>query len=45
MAKDGAGNIYWPAMAIYDIVDMIPGQGYYLYIAEPTTLIYTANDY
>lgn len=45
MAKDGAGNIYWPEMAIYDIVDMNPGQGYYLYIREPTTLIYPANDY
>jgi hypothetical protein len=43
LAKDGAGRVYWPAYHINQIGDMLPGQGYQVYLNTAGTLTYPAN--
>jgi len=43
LAKNGAGQIYWPAYGINQIEDMTPTQGYQLYVTSPVTLTYPAS--
>lgn len=43
IAKNNAGQVYWPALGINQIGAMIPGQGYLLYLSETATLTYPAN--
>ena len=35
LAKNGAGQVYWPAYNVDQIGTMEPGQGYQLYVKEP----------
>jgi hypothetical protein len=41
--KNGAGQVYWPALSINQIGNMKPGQGYQIYVTAPSTLLYPAN--
>ncbi|HNW60448.1 MAG TPA: S8 family serine peptidase [bacterium] len=41
IAKDGAGRVYWPAYHIDTIGTMQPGAGYYIYLTEPATLVWS----
>jgi hypothetical protein len=43
IAKDNLGNVYFPAFEINMIGDMIPGQGYQIYLLSGATLIYPEN--
>lgn len=43
IVKDNAGNIYFPEFGINTIGDMIPGQGYQLFIIQADTLVYPDN--
>jgi hypothetical protein len=43
LAKNGAGQVYWPSLFINQIGDMAPGQGYQFYMNAPGTLTYPAN--
>lgn len=43
IAKDNLGNVYFPAFEINMIGDMIPGQGYQIYLLSGSTLIYPEN--
>jgi hypothetical protein len=43
LAKNGAGESYWPALTINQIGDMHPGEGYQLYMNESGLLIYPGN--
>lgn len=43
IVKDNAGNIYFPEFGINTIGDMLPGQGYQIYIIEADTLVYPDN--
>ncbi|MFH0989298.1 MAG: cohesin domain-containing protein [bacterium] len=43
IAKNGAGQIYWPAFSINTMVNMKPGLGYQLYLSSTATLTYPAN--
>lgn len=43
IAKNNAGQIYWPALGINQIGAMSPGQGYLLYLSEAATLTYPGN--
>jgi hypothetical protein len=43
IAKNNAGAAYIPEFDINDIENMIPGDGYQVYLSEPTTLIYPSN--
>ncbi|MFP4543561.1 MAG: VPS10 domain-containing protein [Candidatus Kapaibacterium sp.] len=40
IAKNGAGDVYWPAFGLNDIGAMEPGEGYYIYMSAIDTLIY-----
>ncbi|MFN2163001.1 MAG: S8 family serine peptidase, partial [Candidatus Promineifilaceae bacterium] len=40
LAKNGGGDVYWPAFNVNQVGDMQPGQGYKLYLQSPGTLIY-----
>ena len=40
LAKDGQGNVYWPAFGIDEIGDLQPGQGYQVYLNQAAVLIY-----
>ncbi len=44
IAKNGAGQVYWPAYSINTIGSMQPGQGYQMYMTQATNLTYPAND-
>ena len=44
IAKNISGQVYWPAFGINTIGDMIPGEGYQIYLSAPDTLTYPAND-
>ncbi|HOX41871.1 MAG TPA: FlgD immunoglobulin-like domain containing protein [bacterium] len=44
IAKNGTGQVYWPAYNINTIGNMLPGQGYQIYVTAPSTLTYPAND-
>ena len=43
IAKNGAGQVYWPAYTINQIGSMRPGQGYQMYLSGAGTLTYPAN--
>jgi hypothetical protein len=42
IAKNGQGQVYWPAYSINTIGSMVPGQGYSLYVTHADTLLYPA---
>jgi hypothetical protein len=42
LIKNNAGNVYWPDVAPQTI-DMVPGQGYKIYMKEAATLVYPPN--
>ncbi|HPN35562.1 MAG TPA: FlgD immunoglobulin-like domain containing protein [bacterium] len=44
IAKNGTGMVYWPELSINMIGDMLPGQGYQIYLNAASTLTYPAND-
>jgi len=43
IAKNNAGQVYIPAFNINQIGNLIPGQGYQMYLSKNTTLTYPAN--
>ncbi len=43
LAKNGAGELYWPAYGINQIGEMQPGKGYQLYMTDDATLSYGGN--
>ena len=43
VAKDNAGRIYMPEMDIDQIGDLVPGQGYKMYVASEVSLVYPPN--
>jgi hypothetical protein len=43
IAKNNAGQVYWPAFSINQIGSMKPGQGYQMYLSSGSTLTYPAN--
>jgi hypothetical protein len=43
IAKNNAGGIYCPVYSINTVGNMLPGQGYYLYMTEAADLTYPAN--
>jgi hypothetical protein len=44
LAKNGAGDVYWPSLLVNNIGDMQPGEGYKLYLQPPGgTLIYPSS--
>jgi hypothetical protein len=43
IAKDNAGNVYWPSFAINSIGVMKPSQGYQVQVSQACTLVYPAN--
>ena len=43
IAKNGSGQVYWPALSSNQIGDMKPGAGYKLYLLGGGTLTYPAN--
>jgi len=43
IAKNMTGGIYWPQYTINTIGNMLPGQGYQLYVTAATALTYPAN--
>ena len=40
IAKDNSGNIYFPSAGLNTIGNMVPGQGYLIYMLSADTLIY-----
>lgn len=44
LVKDGMGQIYWPAFGINQIGDMVPGQGYQVYLQDAGKITYPANN-
>lgn len=43
MVKNEYGRVYFPSFAINGIDTLRPGQGYKVYVTQPTTLTYPAN--
>jgi hypothetical protein len=43
IAKNNAGEVYWPAYGINAIGSLKPGQGYQLQVTQAATLTYPAN--
>lgn len=43
IAKDNMGNVFFPAFEINMIGDMLPGQGYQIYIINSDELVYPEN--
>lgn len=43
IAKDNFGNVYFPAFEINMIGNMLPGQGYQIFIINSDTLVYPEN--
>jgi hypothetical protein len=43
LAKNGDGQVYWPAFGVNQIGEMQPGQGYQLYMSNAGTLVYPGN--
>lgn len=43
IAKNNEGKVYMPEYDINDIGNMVPGQGYQIYLSKPATLLYPAN--
>ena len=44
LAKNGYGELYWPAFSLNQIGDMRSGAGYKVYLSESGTLTCPAND-
>ena len=40
IVKDNHGRVYWPAYDINTLSNMIPGQGYYIFVSENVQLVY-----
>ncbi len=40
IVKDGQGRVYYPELDIEDLVDMVPGEGYKIFVNTATTLTY-----
>ena len=45
IAKNNEGQVYIPEYGINDIGDMLPGQGYQIYLSEGSILTYPANTF
>ena len=43
LAKNNAGQVYWPEFTINTIGNMMPGEGYQMYLNMAATLTYPAN--
>jgi hypothetical protein len=43
MVKDGTGRVYLPRLTIDSIDSLYPGQGYKMYVSDPTTFTYPAS--
>ncbi|MCX6257770.1 MAG: lamin tail domain-containing protein [Bacteroidia bacterium] len=43
LVKSGSGLVYWPYYNLNGIGNMIPGQGYYVYLLSASTLTYPAD--
>jgi hypothetical protein len=43
IAKDNMGNVFYPAFEINMIGDMLPGQGYQIFILNDDVLVYPGN--
>jgi hypothetical protein len=43
IAKNNAGQVYWPSQGTNQIGSMKPGQGYQVQVTQASTLIYPAN--
>jgi hypothetical protein len=43
IAKNGAGQVYWPSVNLNGIGNMIPGQGYQINLTQAGSLLYPAN--
>jgi len=43
IVKNNAGQVYWPALGINQIGNMLPGQGYLINVSMAATLTYPAN--
>jgi GH18 family chitinase len=43
IAKNNAGQVYWPSQGINQIGLMKPGQGYQVQVTQASTLVYPAN--
>ena len=43
LAKNSAGQVYWPDYEVNQIGQMQPGQGYQMVLLESGTLLYPAN--
>ena len=43
IAKNNAGQVYWPAASQNTIGNLLPGQGYKIYVSAASTLTYPAN--
>lgn len=40
LVKNGAGEVYWPDMEIYNLGTLQPKQGYQIYLTNDSTLVY-----
>lgn len=43
LAKNGSGELYWPALGINTLGALVPGQGYKVYVTHPDILTYPPN--
>ncbi len=43
IAKNNDGLVYWPGFGVNQIGDMLPGQGYQVYLSSPGSLTYPSN--
>lgn len=41
--KDALGNIYYPEFGLNTLTNMVPKEGYWIYVAAPVVLIYPNN--
>ena len=43
IVKDGAGKVYYPDFGINTLGMMVPGEGYKIFVAQQTTLVFPSN--
>ena len=43
LVKNGSGEVYWPNFGVNQIGNMVPGEGYEIYMGGPDQLIYPDN--
>ncbi len=43
LVKDGDGNVYWPDLGMEYINDMVPGEGYQIFMESEGTLVYPGS--